>query len=126
MDTKAEKLAEAIKETLKSHNIDCDVSLKNFNKCISIEGKYISVWIRTLNIDGKYFIVDLNNIHIDNRYKRKGICTDLIKTIRSRRYVDKAYISSVCTREMTNFVKKHKMKYNPYIDAWVYKEKPVS
>lgn len=114
---KAQKLAEAI------HNeLGLDVGLANYGKCLRVDDGKHFIWIRLMDYKGK-FIVDINNISFIESEQRKGLCYRLIKLIKSRRYVDRAYISSVCSDKMLNFVRKHKMTYNAASDLWEFKNK---
>lgn len=114
---KVQKLAEAI------HNeLGLDVEINNYGKCLRVEDGKHFIWIRLLNFEN-HFIVDINNISFVESEQRKGLCDRLIKVIRSRQYVDRAYISSVCSDKMYNFVRKHKMAYNAASDLWEFKNK---
>ena len=122
-DTKTERLAKEIKEIIVNRGISCEVQVLNNGKCIRVEGRDIFIWIRTMDLGNSGFYVDINNIVLDPSLQRKGLCKDLVKMIRSRRYVDNACISSVCTDNMLAFCRKHKMIYNGSRDAFMFKSR---
>lgn len=78
-------------------------------------------WLRiSVNKDNK-LIVDLSTIELRDSLQRKGLFSKICKMIQDKKYIEKAYISNVCTEKMLNFCKKHKLKFMELLNAYKVK-----
>lgn len=91
-------------------------------KAILIEDmKGTRFWLRiSVNKDNK-LIVDLSTIELRDSLQRKGLFSKICKMIQDKEYIEKAYISNVCTEKMLNFCKKHNLEFMEPLNAYKIK-----
>lgn len=104
-----EEIKKAIGESLEIWGINCDVVLKNNNKCIEIDFDGTYCWIRLLPLGDGKLSVNFSTVSIPARYRRKGVFSGIYENVKGCDCVGKVEITSVCTEEMSNWCLKHRL-----------------
>ena len=100
-----ELIRKSIESSLRVYNIDSDVTVENFNKCIKVFDDNVMLWVRLLPMSDNRYVVDFSSIQLDKNLQRRGIFTSIFNSLKQCAKVGKLVVSSVCTDEMLNWCK---------------------
>ena len=90
--------------------LDIKIEYENNYRVIAIHNDSIELWLRLYPGEDDKYDADISTIQFDESLRRKGLFEFMCRRLKKCTYIDKFKITSVCTDEMRNWCKKHKLE----------------
>ena len=112
-----EEIKDKIVKTIRNYGLNVNGRVEYNGSAISIEDDewHVRMWLRlTWDNNANKCVIFMSNINLHNKIQRKGIFTNVIKGLKTDKYIDNIVIQSVSSDAMRNWCKKHRFKPDNY------------